>query len=273
MGLPDVIELTCPVRGCHARLDRGERQWRCPAGHSFDLARSGYCNLLQPNERRSRNPGDTGEAAKARRRLHERGVGRRFLEEIARILAEQGARGPILDAGCGEGFHLAALCQRLGAEGIGIDISTPSIELAARAYRGPIWVVANVDRRLPLADRSIGTLVSITSRVNGSEFARVARAGGTLVVATPGPDDLAELRARVLGGSAALGRMPDNLDGFELVRRHVSREMIDADRETIVDLLASTYRGQRRSQQDAAASLTALSITQSREIAIYRARG
>lgn len=271
--LSQVIEIVCPVRECGLVLARGEREWRCASGHSFDVARSGYCNLLQPNERRSRRPGDTLEAAKARRRFHDKGLGRRFLDDIARILADESARGPILDAGCGEGFHLAALCARFAAEGIGIDISTPSIELAARTYRAPVWVVANVDRRLPLADSSIGTLVSITSRVNGSEFARVVRGGGTLVVATPGPDDLTELRARVLGGSVALARTPDKLDGFDLVRRDESREVIDADRETIADLLASTYRGQRRSQQEAAARLTTLAITQSRTIAVYRARG
>ena len=37
----------------------------CPRGHSFDVARSGYINLLQPQERRSRNPGDSADAVAA----------------------------------------------------------------------------------------------------------------------------------------------------------------------------------------------------------------
>lgn len=30
----------CPV--CGAPLDRGDRAYRCPAGHSYDIAREGY---------------------------------------------------------------------------------------------------------------------------------------------------------------------------------------------------------------------------------------
>ena len=34
----------CPV--CAAALQREERRYICPAGHSFDQAKEGYCNLL-----------------------------------------------------------------------------------------------------------------------------------------------------------------------------------------------------------------------------------
>ena len=65
--------LLCPVRGCHLSLVRDMRRVVCPRKHSFDIARSGYINLLQPQERRARNPGDTAETIAARRRLHDRG--------------------------------------------------------------------------------------------------------------------------------------------------------------------------------------------------------
>ena len=54
--------LLCPVRDCHLALVREERRLLCPRGHSFDVARSGYINLLQPQERRSKQPGDTAAA-------------------------------------------------------------------------------------------------------------------------------------------------------------------------------------------------------------------
>ena len=41
----------------------------CRRGHSFDLARSGYLNLLQPQDRRARRPGDSAEVRAARRRF------------------------------------------------------------------------------------------------------------------------------------------------------------------------------------------------------------
>ena len=51
--------LLCPVRDCRMALPREERRLLCPRGHSFDVARSGYINLLQPQDRRSKRPGDT----------------------------------------------------------------------------------------------------------------------------------------------------------------------------------------------------------------------
>ncbi len=268
-----MIEVDCPVRGCHRPLERGARQWSCPDRHTFDVSRSGYCNLLQPNERRSKHPGDTIEAARARRRLFDRGVGHRFLAEIVALARELGVDGPILDAGCGEGFHLTRLCRELGAEGVGIDISTPAIDLAAKSNPEQTWIVSNVDRRLPVPDRSVGTILSITSRVNRAEFERVLNDAGHLIIATPGVDDLVELRARLLGSGTDLVRVPDIADQdetFTLVRQIESRERIDADGSVLSDFLLSTYRAQRRSQAGIASGLTSLEVTQSRTIRAYR---
>ena len=44
----------CPV--CGAPLDRGDRAYRCPAGHSYDIAREGYTYLLPPNQKHSAAP-------------------------------------------------------------------------------------------------------------------------------------------------------------------------------------------------------------------------
>lgn len=271
-----MIDLVCPVRACRKPLTRGRKQWSCPRGHSFDLARSGYCNLLQPSERRSKTPGDSIEAASARRRLFDRGIGSRLLDDVWSLVGELFATGPVLDAGCGEGFHLARLSAHLGACGVGIDISAPSIDLAARRYREHTWIVSNVDHQIPLADHSAGVILSITSRVNRAEFARTLRDDGLVVVVVPGHDDLAELRRAVLGDAASLTRMPD-IDPatdpvFELVRQVDTRETFEADTETIADLLLSTYRGQRRSQGGAAAELSGLTVTQSRSAFVHRRR-
>lgn len=45
----------CPV--CGAPLSREERVYRCPAGHSYDIAREGYTYLLPPNQKHSAAPG------------------------------------------------------------------------------------------------------------------------------------------------------------------------------------------------------------------------
>src|SRR3954471_76553 len=116
------VSLLCTVRTCHQPLAREERRVVCPRGHSFDVARSGYINLLQPQDRRSKQPGDTAEAVAARRRLHDRG----FTEHQRLAIAEVLNATPddvVLDAGCGDGFYLGTLQQETGFQAHGIDIS------------------------------------------------------------------------------------------------------------------------------------------------------
>ena len=191
--LPLSRMLLCPVRGCHLPLITEDRRRLCPRGHSFDIARSGYTNLLQPQERRSRNPGDTAEAVAARRRLHDRGVTEPLLRGIAEI-AKPFPEDSVLDAGCGEGFYLGSLAGETGCEAYGVDISIPAVDAAARRYPGCEWIVANADRFIPWAEQSFSLVLSITARMNTAEFRRVLRNEGRLLVALPAPDDLVELR-------------------------------------------------------------------------------
>src|SRR6202795_1965196 len=185
--------LLCPVRDCRLALGREEGRLFCARGHSFDVARSGYVNLLQPQDRRSKQPGDSAEAVAARRRLHDRGVTEPLLDGIAKILSALPSE-VVLDAGCGDGFYLGTLARKTGFDAHGIDISIPAVEAAARRYPEYEWMVANADRFVPYADRSFSIVMSITARMNADEFRRVLRDDGRLLVALPAPDDLAELR-------------------------------------------------------------------------------
>src|SRR6266404_898211 len=105
--------LLCSVRECGLPLMREESRMVCPRGHSFDVARSGYINLLQPQDRRSRRPGDTAAAVAGRRRLHDSGVTAPLLNAIAKMI-DASAGDVVLDAGCGDGFYLGALASQTG---------------------------------------------------------------------------------------------------------------------------------------------------------------
>src|SRR5882672_8548141 len=111
--------LLCTVRTCHQPLVREERRVICARGHSFDVARSGYLNLLQPQDRRSGQPGDSAEAVAARRRLHDSGVNEPLLEAIG-AMAAAGPRDTVIDAGCGDGYYLGELARRGGFHGYGV---------------------------------------------------------------------------------------------------------------------------------------------------------
>ncbi|MGK2856411.1 MAG: methyltransferase domain-containing protein [Thermoanaerobaculia bacterium] len=273
-----MIRLICPVRACGAPLAREAGALRCGTGHAFDLARSGYANLLQPQDRKSPTPGDSREAVAARRRLLNRGLGNGLASAIGTMLERRGFEegAVIVDSGCGEGFHLADACARLGAEGCGIDLSTPAIDLAAKRHRSLTWVVANADRAIPVANDSVDLVLSITARINRDEFARILKPEGLALVAVAAADDLAELRDAVLGESMEKDRAQSAIESlaprFNLEERARHAETLDLDRAALDDLLSSTYRGQRRSQKHALAGVERMRVTSSRDLLVVRRR-
>lgn len=276
-----MVTLLCPVRGCGEPLARAGRAYRCPRGHSFDVARSGYVNLLQPQDRKSPQAGDSREAVAARQRFLAAGHEAPFVQALLAAVAALGlpARPAILDVGCGTGFHLAELARTLGAlggEAHGVDLSVPAVELAARAHPEAAFVVANADRFLPYAAGSFDLVLSLTSRRPGPELRRVLAPAGALLVAVPGPDDLAELRRAVLGetvlrdrgAAAALALAGD----FALESRSAVRWRAELDAPAVRDALAATYRGARERERERTAELGGLAVTLSREILVFRPR-
>ena len=211
----------------------------CAQGHSFDVAKSGYVNVLQPQDKRSKNPGDTVAAVAARRRMHDRGVTAPLLDGIADVL--RGTAGDVvLDAGCGDGFYLASLAARTGLEPHGIDISIPAVDAAARRYQGYEWVVANADRVVPFSDHAFTAILSITGRMNAPEFRRVLRPGGRLLVALAAPDDLIELRGA--GRDRVERTVATFADGFRLVEQRRVTTSAELDAAGVEDVLHSIYR-------------------------------
>lgn len=268
--------LACTVRGCDRPLAREERRLICPAGHTFDVARSGYVSLLQPQDRRSRVPGDAPEAVAARARLLEAGVGRAVIDAIV-------ARAPATtdtllaaDLGCGSGELLGALAAARDVCGIGIDLSTAAAETAARRFPSLTWIVANADRRLPFLDASVDLVVSLNARRNPAECARVLTAAGALIVAVPAPDDLMELREAVQGGAIERERADavvaahDSL--FAVVDRSTTREHRRLEGDALRDLLRSTYRGARASAAARVETLDALEVTLASDVVMMTRR-
>lgn len=273
------VRLQCPVRGCGEPLTLGDRAAACRRGHTFDRAKSGYWNLLQPQDRRSAHPGDTKEAALARRRLFQAGHLDPLVDALREVIASLGLPNDpaVLDIGCGEGSLLDALTREFpGREAHGTDISAPALDLAARAFPDATWVVANADRTLPYQDNSCDLLLTLTARVNPPEARRLLAPGGALLVAVPGSDDLIELREAVLGR----GDLRDRLDrtlallggDFEPADRTTLRYRADLDAPALADLLASSYRGARQSQRPRAEALEGLTVTMSRDVAVLRPR-
>lgn len=266
--------LLCTVRDCRQPLLRQERRLACGNGHSFDVARSGYINLLQPQDRRSKSPGDTLEAVTARRRFLARGFAEPLVQAIVEALPMSEGQS-LLDAGCGEGHHLAAFKRAYAIDAHGVDISVPAIDLAAKSYRDCTWIVANADRFLPYADRSLDAVATITARLNPGEFRRVLKDDGRLLVAIPGAGDLIELREAVLGEAVERDRSDRTIEmfapHFTLERQETRAHVARLDHEAISDIMASSYRGRRTRERHKLEQLGFMDVTLARDLLLFRA--
>ncbi|HEX6088279.1 MAG TPA: methyltransferase domain-containing protein [Thermoanaerobaculia bacterium] len=266
-----MVNLLCTVRNCRQPLARNDRTYTCANHHAFDVARSGYVNLLQPQDRKSKNPGDTADAVAARRRFIDAGHVQPLVDAIVRACPVTGA---LLDAGCGEGHHTDAFRRAYGVEAWGVDISVPAIEAAAKRHRQCGWVVANADRFLPFEDGSFHAVASITARMNPEEFRRVLAPGGALLIVLPGADDLIELRAAVLGEGLERDRAERTIAtfaGFTLEHRRTIRHVARLDAEAMHDVMSSSYRGLRTRERERLATLPAMDVTLARDLLLFRA--
>lgn len=246
--------LRCPV--CGAAFGQHGGSLRCPAGHTFDVARQGHVNLLP-----SVGPGaaaDTAAMVDARARFLAAGHYAPIADAVAAAAASQRkrARGSfdatapvVLDVGAGTGYYLAAVLNRSpDAAGLALDLSPYAARRAARSHARAAAVVADVWRPLPVAAGSVDVVVDVFAPRNAAEFRRVLRPGGALVVVTPAPDHLGEI-VEPLGLLTVDARKDERLDAtlsgdFTVADRQVLRyrpRLSVADVELLVRMGPSAH--------------------------------
>ena len=232
----------CP--NCRQPLVSEGRTLRCEAGHSFDVAREGYVNLVT-GKAPSASQGDDAAMVQARRAF----LGRGYYEPLATALGEiVGADSPrlIADFGCGEGYYLGQLMrspQLTGAMAYGTDISKPAMAAAAKAYPAVHFALADTNRLIPFADASVEVGLSIFAPRNAAEFARVVAPGGRLVIAIPAQGHLASVRERfgLLGiESDKAAKITAQLDGFSLASSRGVDARVQLDGAALRELVAMT---------------------------------
>ena len=175
----------CP--SCQKPLCREERRLVCPAGHSFDVARSGYVNLLLSQQTGRKHHGDDKRMVKARSAFLERGYYDPMRQELIKqglAAARQGMT--VLDAGCGEGYYTAEMAKTLREREYrpkvaGIDISKAALQEAAKRDGESEYAVASCFH-LPVAGESVDLLLSVFAPYCGEEFLRVLKPDGQFIM-------------------------------------------------------------------------------------------
>jgi len=101
----------------------------------------------------------------------------------------------VLDIACGSGIGSSFLLESGASRVTGVDIDRPSLEAAARIYRGIDFKWGDASREIPLPDDSVDVVVSfetIEHFTNQDRFLeecrRVLRSGGTFICSSPNRD-------------------------------------------------------------------------------------
>lgn len=232
------MELLCPI--CAQPLTRQENTCRCDAGHCFDVARQGYVNLLPVQQKRSLNPGDTRQQVLARRTFLDGGFYSPIVEAVCQLLRQQSAFGPVLDAGCGEGYYSTRIARSLGAELTGLDISKEAVRCAAGRYKDAMWLCASA-AHLPVADGSVGLVTSLFALTMPEEFKRVLKPGGGFLQVLAAPDHLLGLKSVIY---PELSHKPKDstphVPGFSLIESRPVRFTFTVEDAQVQNLLSMT---------------------------------
>ena len=262
--------LACPMDGLP--LLRDQESWRCPTGHSFDIARQGYINLLPVQNKRSKDPGDSKEMVLARQEFLSAGYYKPIADAVSDLVNTSiPADGivSILDAGCGEGYYLRELTKTTATNSksrlhlTGVDISKWAVMAAARQDKSADWIVGS-NANLPLLTASQDVVLCLFGFPVYQEFKRVLTADGILIKVDAGPDHLIELR-EIIYPSIKAANPPENTPpGFTLLEQHSLRYTIKLGSQTQISrLLTMTphlYRINAEGRARAEA-LTELSLT------------
>lgn len=234
----------CPV--CGEPLNRLQTAWRCAHGHSFDIASSGYVNLLPTNRRRAADPGDDAGMALARCRFLSGGYYQPLRDALERLAAARtGEAVTLLDSGCGEGYYTAGIVRALREAGkrvdaAGIDLSKHALRRAAKREPAADFAVASA-YCLPVRSGSVSLLVNCFSPLAPEEFRRVTMPGGAFLYVVPGAEHLWELKQLLYENPYRNREQRVEYPGFSLrAVERVEGRMSLPDRQTIHDLFQMT---------------------------------
>lgn len=259
--------LICPV--CGEKLSISGKTYVCPKKHNFDIAKSGYVNLLLSKHVGKTVHGDNKLMVQARRDFLEKG----YYSPLRDALYERVHNGIILDAGCGEGYYTSGISDKLtDSEIYGIDISKTAVDMASKRRKNITFATASVFH-IPIADNSCDSLITIFSPYCSEEFQRVLKKDGIMIMAIPSEMHLWELKKAVYDTPYKNEVKPYELEGFGLVeKKRITYKFLLDNQQDIQSLFSMTpyYYRTGKQQQERLSALDVLEVTADFELLTYR---
>jgi 23S rRNA (guanine745-N1)-methyltransferase len=206
---------------------------RCAAGHSFDVARQGYVNLVPATV-----SGDSAEMVAARDVFLSAG---HYAPIVSAVVASSVGEGCVLDLGAGTGHYLAAVLDAAPTRvGIALEVAKPALRRAARAHPRLGAIGADTWGRLPVRDGAVSLVLNVFAPRNAAEIARVLTQDGRLVVVSPTAAHLGELVSAldlltVAADKAA--RVSSSLPGFAVSTQDVCEFVMSLGHDEVAALV------------------------------------
>ncbi len=241
--------LSCPV--CHTPLHKTCGRLTCDEGHSFDLSREGYVNLLIGSKG---SHGDNRLMLEGRRRFLESGYYECLKDAIVRTLLYHAEKDCVLvDVGCGEGYYTEALSRALSQRNgtvYGLDVSKDAVRYAARRRCGAQLFVGSA-YGMPLRDECADIVTLFFSPFAREELLRVLKKNGIFMMAIPGEEHLFGLKSAVYKTPYKNHVLDTQIEGFTLLcEEKIEGEITFSDQESIQALFAMTPYYYKTSKED-----------------------
>lgn len=267
----------CPK--CGEQLEKKDNSLVCSAGHTYDIARSGYVNLLLSESMNTKLPGDNKLMVNARRDFLGKGFYSVLMESFCDAVKKYAAENSvILDAGCGEGYYTVNMAKALpDALIMGTDISKTAVDAAAKRsraeHRDNVFFSVSSVFHMPVKSGSCNMLTTLFAPYCGEEFLRVLKNEGIMIMVIPSERHLWQLKQAVYD-TPYLNEVKDfALEGFDLEEHIPVRSEITLDNNMdILNLFSMTpyyYKTSEEGQRRLAA-LVKLTTEIGFEILVYR---
>lgn len=265
----------CPK--CGEELKKEGNAFRCRSGHSYDIARSGYVNLLLNQQKKEKRHGDDRLMVRARQQFLRKGYYSPLMQRLKELILSHATDGmTFLDAGCGECSYTAVILDGLAQNGIscrmlGVDISKDAVDIGAKRAPGISLAVASVFD-LPIASDSIDGILSVFAPLAADEFLRVLKPGGAVFKVVPLPRHLWSLKEQIYDSIYENNMEEAVPEGFICESKEdLVGEITLSSHEDIMNLFMMTpyfYKTSSKDQEKLA-SLSSLTTEVSFEITVY----
>ena len=254
----------CPK--CKQKLTSKDKSYYCPAGHCYDIAKSGYVNLVLVGNKHSADPGDNKEMIDARVIVMDGGYYDSLSDCIVEIIKKY-EHSAVLDCGCGVGSVTAKIKEALPDS----LILGNACAAASKKHKDiPFCVASSND--LPVETASQDVLICAFAPVFSQEFGRILRPGGIFIRVVPDVMHLYGLKGILYQNPRVNEKDTEEPEGFiKLETRYVADDFT-AVGDAVSSLIKMTpyYYHTKKEDLDRVFSMPSLTTNRAFEVRVYQ---